>query len=428
MRKLVLLLQIIPVFALAQSNSEWGAFNQTLSAKNLAGKKFQLEGAVKVELIDPRGQAELWVRVDRPNKKLGFFYNMTDKPIRETEWKVYSITGTIDKDAEYISFGGLYGFKGIYHFDDFHLFVETTADKFEEIPIGNGSFEADTLQNWNHFINRDNVRMSATNQTAYKGNKSCRVDASELKKANVYGNNDSTGKFATANGIKIYYEEYGQGEPLLLLHGNSESINSFHLQIPEFSKSYHVIAVDTRGQGKSTEDGKLYTYDLFAEDMNALLEYLKLEKVNILGWSDGGNTGLIMAMKYPQRVKKLVTMGANVFIDNTVVDEWVFKELNKQKTELKSDTSTWAKNRIRLINLLLTEPKHTFAELKTISNPVLVVAGEKDVIKVGHTRKIAENIPKSKLIIARKETHEFPWENPKEFNKIVLDFLNRPNE
>src|SRR5678816_653711 len=145
--------------------------------------------------------------------------------------------------------------------------------------------------------------------------------------------------------------------------------------------SFMVIAVDSRGQGKSTEDGKLYTYDLFAEDMNALLDQLHLDSVNVLGWSDGGNTGLIMAMKYPSKVKRLVTMGANVFIDNSVVEKWVFKTLNKEKKELVSDSFPTSANRLRLINLLLTEPKHSFAELHSIQCPVFVIAGEKDVIK-----------------------------------------------
>jgi pimeloyl-ACP methyl ester carboxylesterase len=182
--------------------------------------------------------------------------------------------------------------------------------------------------------------------------------------------------------------------------------------------------VDTRGQGKSGEDGKTYTYDLFAEDMNALLDHLHLDSVNILGWSDGGNTGLIMAMKYPSKVKRLVTMGANVFIDNTVVDKSVFKELNRQmKKELKGDTSAWGQNRKRLITLLLTEPKHSFEELKNIKCLVLVVAGEKDIIKEEHTKAIAAGIPNSTLLIAHGETHYFPSENPKVFNAAVIDFF-----
>lgn len=234
---------------------------------------------------------------------------------------------------------------------------------------------------------------------------------------------DTTGKYALVNGVNIYYEEYGTGEPLLLLHGNSQSIEAFKMQIPEFSKHYRVIAVDTRGHGKSGDDGKKYSYDLFAEDMAALLKHLKISKTNIVGWSDGGNTGLTLAMKHRDKVAKLAVMGANIFIDSSVVEDWVFKELNQQLKDLQHDTTQLSKNRIRLINLLLTEPKLSFSDLKKITCPVLVIAGEKDVIKEGHTRGIAKNITKGKLVIAPNETHDFPYKNPHSFNQLILHFL-----
>jgi pimeloyl-ACP methyl ester carboxylesterase len=421
---LILIIFFAPTFLFAQMPGDWGAFNQRLNAKTFAGKKFKLQAAVKVQLIDSTSEAEIWVRVDNPNKKMGFFYNMMDKPIRVKDWKIFSIEGKVDKEAEYFAFGGLYSRKGIFYFDDFKLSIENKKGEFEEVKIQNGNFENDSLISpWGYFKNQDGFVLSTTNETSFEGKQSCKIDGSQFKKGYTFGNNDSIGKYAIANGIKIYYEEYGQGEPLLLLHGNSESIQSFRKQIPEFSRYYKVIAVDTRGQGKSSEDGKTYTYDLFADDMNALLNYLKIDNANILGWSDGGNTGLIMAMKYPGKVKKLITMGANVFIDNTVVEKWVFKELNKQLKEMKLDTSYKDRNRIRLINLLLTEPKHKFEELKVINCPVLVLAGEKDVIKENHTKSIAQNIVKSKLLIAPKETHYYPAENSKAFNATVIEFL-----
>ena len=159
--------------------------------------------------------------------------------------------------------------------------------------------------------------------------------------------------------------------------------------------------------------------------MNALLDQLHLDSVNIVGWSDGGNTGLIMAMKYPAKVKKLVTMGANVFIDKTVVARSTFKEVRKLEKEFNGDTSAYAKNRLRLLNLLVTEPNHSFAELKQISCPVLVVAGEKDIILEEHTKGIAANISKSTLMIIPKGTHYFPSEDPKAFNKAVIDFFGQ---
>ena len=421
---LILVLQTIS----AQMPKDWGAFSQRIDATPYIGKKFRLEASVKVKVIDSTADGEIWLRVDKSDKKMGFFYNMMDKPIRLNEWKMYSISGKVDKNAASVYFGGLYHRKGIFYFDDFKFFVETEKNKWEQIVLPDGGFESDSViikKTWGFLQQRGGFAVGVSDEDAFEGKRSFKIDGSSFMPEDTYGNNNHTGKYADVNGIKIYYEEYGEGEPLLLLHGNSSSINLFEKQIPELSKQFRVIAVDTRGQGKSGEDGKTYTYDLFAEDMNALLDHMHLDSVNVLGWSDGGNTGLIMAMQYPVKVKKLVTMGANVFIDKSVVDKWVFKELDKQMKELNGDTTKLGKNRRRLMTLLFTEPRHTFEELKSISCPVLVIAGEKDIIKEEHTKKIAAGIHNSTLLIAPKETHYFPSENPKVFNAAVIDFFKK---
>ena len=429
MKKITTYLLFILITSKAvNAQMDWGAFNQRIDVTAYQGKKFRLEAAVKIDAIDSTAEAEVWTRVDKADYKIGFFYNMMDKPIRSKEWKVYSINGKIDKDGLKLFFGGLYHRKGIFYFDDFKLFIEIGKDKWEQIALPDGSFENDSTvikKTWGFQQFGTGYLHSVNDSTAFEGKHSFKIDGSHFIAEKAYGTNSDAGKYADVNGIRIYYEEYGKGEPVLLLHGNSLSINSFQRQIPELSKQFRVIAVDTRGQGKSTEDGKRYTYDLFADDMNALLNHLHLDSVNIVGWSDGGNTGLIMAIKYPSKVKRLVTMGAVVFIDNTVVGKWVFKELNKQVKELKTDTSAWAANRLRLIGLLLTEPKHSFNELKSIKCPVLVVAGEKDVVEEVHTKGIAANTPNSTLLIAPKEKHEFPSDNPVAFNKLVIEFIKK---
>ncbi|MEP7166335.1 MAG: alpha/beta hydrolase, partial [Ferruginibacter sp.] len=391
-------------------------------------KNFRVEAAVKVTTIDSTADAEVWVRVDKPDYKTGFFYNMMDKPIRSNEWKVYSVSGRIDKDAAWLNFGGLYHRKGIFYFDAFKLFIETKKNEWQQVVLPDGGFESDSgiiKKTWVYMQPRTGYKINVTESEAFEEKRSYKIDGTNFTPEKTYGNDSDVGKYANVNGIKIYYEEYGKGEPVLLLHGNSSSISLFQRQIPELSKQFRVIAVDTRGQGRSTEDGKTYTYDLFADDMNALLDNLLLDSVNIVGWSDGGNTGLIMAMKYPSKVKRLITMGAVVFIDNTVVGKWVFKELNKQKKELKMDTTAWAVNRLRLIDLLLTEPRHTFEELRSIKCPVLVIAGEKDIVKEEHTKGIAANIPNSTLMIVPNEKHEFPSDNPAAFNKAVIEFIKK---
>jgi pimeloyl-ACP methyl ester carboxylesterase len=414
----------------AQSLSNWSAFFQQIDVTRLQGKKFKVEAAVKITLLEPDAEAEIWVRIDKSNKTMGFFYNMMDKPIRNAEWKLFSIEGKIDKGAAVLNFGGLYHRKGIFYFDAFKVSIMEEG-VWKELALPDNSFESDTAtirKNWQYLVSRKYFESSVTGETAYEGNKCFKIDGSTFVKQQQYGSNDSTGKYAHVNGIDIYYETYGSGAPLLLLHGNSSSIVTFDKQIPELSKHFKVIAVDSRGQGKSKEDGKKYSYDLFAEDMNALLDYLHLDSVNVLGWSDGGNTGLIMAMKYPAKIKKLAVMGANVFIDKTVVENWVFKALNKELKELKGDTLFNSKNRERLATMLLTEPNHRFEELKQIHCPVLVMAGEKDVIKEGHTKGIAFNISNNKLVIFKGGTHYMPSENPKVFNETVVDFLTSQSQ
>lgn len=422
MKFLSWLILLTPVFLHAQpADHDWGSVFTVVNVSAYAGKKFKLEAAIKAQTTDSTGGAAVYVQVVNAKREVTV-YNLNDKSVTSNNWGVYTINGKIGKDPLYIACNAGFTHRGIYYYDNFRLWVETSKDKYEEIPITNNGFEADSLKKWYN----DNVPkgfvVSLTKDSAYEGKQALKVDGSAFA-SNSFGNNENAGKYASVNGIDIYYETYGAGEPLLLLHGNSSSINLFKSQIPELSKHYQVIAVDTRGQGKSGEDGKTYTYDLFAEDMNALLDYLHLDSVNILGWSDGGNTGLIMAMKYPAKVKKLVAMGAVIFINNTVVDDWIFKTLNKQLDELKNNTTDEAKNRTRLINLLLTEPRHTADELKTIKCPVLVVAGEKDVVKEGHTKLIAEHILNSTLLIAPGQTHYYPAENAASFNKAVLEFL-----
>lgn len=410
----------------SQMPQDWDAFGQKINVTDYQNKKFRFQAAVKVQPADSTAEGEIWARVDKMDKKMGFFYNMMDKPIRVNEWKVYTIEGKIDNSAQWLNIGGLYHRDGVFSFDDFKLSIENKDGEWMTIPIASAGFEelADSVNSkWVFFYNRKGFAKNIINVDSYEGNSHLQITGKGIEKSFQYGNNTAVGRFANVNGIKIYYETYGSGAPLLLLHGNRSPIASFYKQIPELSKKFKVIAVDTRGQGRSSEDGKTYTYDLFAKDMNALLDELNMDSVNILGWSDGGNTGLIIAMKYPKKVRRLVTMGADVFIDSSVVDDWVFKEVKKQLKEFEKDTSYISRNNWRLANLLITEPNHTFNDLKNIKCPVLVMAGEKDIIKVNHTKGIAANIPKGTLYIAPKQTHYFPQENAEAFNKIVKDFL-----
>lgn len=242
-----------------------------------------------------------------------------------------------------------------------------------------------------------------------------------VKSAVLYGHNKAVGKYCQLPGVKLYYETYGAGEPLLLLHGNGESISSFQKQIAVLAKQYQVVAVDTRAQGRSVDTLTTpLTYELFAADAKTLLDSLHLPKASILGWSDGGNTGLLMALRYPTYVSKLVTMGANLFPTTEAVDAKLLRQSEQARQALakKGDVA-----HERLLTLVLTEPHMRYAELAAIQAPVLVLAGEKDIIKQAHTQAIAAHIPHARVVILKGATHYAPQEDPALFNETVLRFL-----
>ncbi|MDD3078852.1 MAG: alpha/beta hydrolase [Paludibacter sp.] len=233
-----------------------------------------------------------------------------------------------------------------------------------------------------------------------------------------YGNNSSAGHYIQVNGIQLYYETYGKGEPLLMLHGNSGSINAFRSQIPFFEKYFRVIAVDSRLQGKSGGSPDNISYNLMASDFAALLEVLKIDSAYVLGWSDGGNDGLIMAMKYPQKVKKIAISGANIIPDSTALPYQDILGM-KRFVELKQGSDT----AIALTRMMIYEPNIPFADLRQIQCPVLVMAGDHDIIRPEHTLKIFQSIPQAELCIFPDSRHEVCQQHPEIFNETVLRFF-----
>ncbi|ATL45320.1 alpha/beta fold hydrolase [Elizabethkingia sp. HX WHF] len=236
-----------------------------------------------------------------------------------------------------------------------------------------------------------------------------------LAQKTVYGKNKN-GKYIDLKDAKIYYEEYGKGQPLLFLHGNNGSISDFSQQIPFFAKHYRVIAIDTRGQGRSTDlTQDTYSYQKFAADLYQVTKSLNLEQVDIVGWSDGGNTALIFNYEHPEMVNRIVAIGANM---NPVgVKEKLIESLKKQIAGNDPKTNQ------RLIQLMLDHPDIKSNQLSLITNPVLIVAGSDDVIKDEHTRLIHKLIRNSELAIIPNATHYIPFEQPEKLNELMLNFL-----
>jgi pimeloyl-ACP methyl ester carboxylesterase len=247
-----------------------------------------------------------------------------------------------------------------------------------------------------------------------------------------YGKNAVVGKYADIRGFKMYYETYGKGEPLLIIHGNSGSINNFLYQIPYFAKNYQVIIADSRAQGKSVDHTDSLSYEMITDDLNALLDKLNLKQCYVIGWSDGGIEGLMLAMHHPEKVKKLAITGANLWPDTSAVDPFVYDyalkmNLKGQDTIKKiKNVTPEMKNQLKLLHLLSYEPHIKLEDVKKITCPTLVIGGDHDVIRTKHTMLIAETIPNSYLWILPNSGHSTPIFYKDMFNQVVGEFFAKP--
>ena len=235
-----------------------------------------------------------------------------------------------------------------------------------------------------------------------------------------YDNNPAAGHYAPINGIKLYYEVYGKGPALFMLHGNGGNMDAFHKQIPFFSKYFQVIAIDSRLQGKSGGSDDSLSYNMMANDFCALINYLKLDSVYVLGWSDGGINAIIMAMQCQAKVKKIAFTGANVVPDSTAISA---ADIADMKNFVANDTKT--KKEKTLTKMMIDEPNIPYADLAKIKCPALVMAGDHDIIKAEHTLKIYQSIPGAELCIFPDSNHGVCQQHPDLFNNIVLNFFNK---
>ncbi len=239
-----------------------------------------------------------------------------------------------------------------------------------------------------------------------------------------YGDNAKVGKYYSSRGIKLYYETYGQGKPLLLIHGNGGSIRDWRYQIPYFSQYYKVIAVDSRAQGKSIDNSDVLNYEMMTDDIAALLTHLKIDSAYVVGWSDGGINGLLLAIRHPEKVKKLAITGANLKPDTSVIDPEGTKMITTDLAKLRAaDQTAVTKNTIKLLHMMEVEPHISLADLHTIKCPTLVMGGDFDVIRPEHTLQIFQNIPQAYLWILPESGHGTVHHYKKEFNAKVLHFF-----
>lgn len=248
-------------------------------------------------------------------------------------------------------------------------------------------------------------------------------------------NGQSEKGFINYRSARIYYTVYGQGDPVLLLHGGLANQQSWFSQLPWLVESgRRVVLIDTRGHGESTHGDLELNYQLFAEDSVQVLDKLGIPCTNIIGWSDGGITALLMGVEAPERVHRIVAISANYntsgLLNNAGQPEGE-NYLNFQVSVINWFRNVWSDPASEshqalekeLNNMWRTEPHLTRSELQAIVAPTLVIAGENDIIDLSHSGELAEMLTYGKLEIIQGSGHATPVTHANQINELIASFL-----
>ncbi len=235
------------------------------------------------------------------------------------------------------------------------------------------------------------------------------------------------GRYFDINGVRIYVEAYGSGPPVLLLHGGLGSIEDMHSQIRALAATRLVIAADSRAHGRSTDSDAPLSYALMADDMLKLLDRLKIDKADVVGWSDGGIIGLDLAMHHPERVGRLVVISANYDVDGLINSPVAAKEIPPVPgfyARNAPDPAHWPTMYRKVVTMWQTQPRYSLDDLGRIKAPTLVIAGQHDLVKREHTAELANATPGRQEDIIEGATHFVLSEKPDIVNDHILRFLN----
>jgi pimeloyl-ACP methyl ester carboxylesterase len=244
------------------------------------------------------------------------------------------------------------------------------------------------------------------------------------------------GHYAAVHGLRMYYEIHGNGPPLLLLHGGLSSIPVWPEAIAFFSRGYEVIAPEQMGHGRTADDpSRLMDYHAMAEDTVELLRQLRIERVFVLGHSDGGDVGLDLAINHPGLVRKLAVTGANFTPmpppppgeGHRMTADHIPKFIREPYERLSPDgPAHWPVLFERVSRMWSTQPNFTPAQLAAITAPTLVIAGDHDFVSPEYTVRLWRAIPGAELWIAANSTHGLPTMRADLFNRIVDGFFHEP--
>ena len=235
---------------------------------------------------------------------------------------------------------------------------------------------------------------------------------------------------APVNGIKIWYASFGQGDPVILLHGGLANSNYWGEQVRALMPRYRVIVMDSRGHGRSSRDERPFGYDLMAEDVVGLMDFLKVPKAALVGWSDGAIIGLDIAMKHPERLTRLFAFAANsdpsgvADIGSSPVFNAYIARAEKEYEALSPTPKDYKPFLDQIGKMWETQPNWTAVDLKKIAVPTWIVDADHDeAIKRENTEFMAANIPGAGLLIQPKVSHFSFIQDPAQFDADLLHFL-----
>ncbi len=236
--------------------------------------------------------------------------------------------------------------------------------------------------------------------------------------------------YAPVNGVKIWYAEFGRGEPVILLHGGLANSNYWGLLVPALEKRYRVIVMDSRGHGRSTRNAQPYGYDLMASDVIAVMDHLQIRKAAVVGWSDGAILGLDIAIHHPERLTKLFAFAANsdpsgvADISKSPVFNAYIARAEKEYQKLSATPTEYNSFLDQISKMWATQPNFTKEQLAAIRTPTWIVDADHDeAIKRENTEFMAAQIPDAGLLLLPEVSHFAFLQDPQQFNEAVLHFM-----
>jgi pimeloyl-ACP methyl ester carboxylesterase len=233
-------------------------------------------------------------------------------------------------------------------------------------------------------------------------------------------------------GSNIWYGIFGHGSPVVLLHGGPANSNYWGHQIPVLAQRFEVVAIDSRGQGRSTYGSEPFTYHGMAMDVLAVMDALKIRQATVIGWSDGAIVGLDMAVHHPERLTKLFAFGAASDASgvsdapNAIVDSY-FARCEKEYAQLSPTPAQHKAFWEAIVKMWSGDWHFSDEQLREIKTRTWIVDGDHDeVIKRENFERLAATIPGAVKIVLSQTSHFAMLQDPAQFNQTLLRFLALP--